>query len=470
MPTSKEKRSKTFSGRSPTVPSLLGIIDSETPTMQQQNQFRGLCDPHAHLNRRTLLGAGAGGAMLSSIANRLAFADAVGSSPKNKPKNVILLWMEGAPSQLETFDPHAGTKIGGDVNAIPTSVPGLEISDLLPKTAEQMHLGSLIRSMTSKEGDHARGIYNIKAGYRPDPTLVHPSIGSILCHEFPAELDIPRHISIAPGNHPARGGYLGPIYDAFQIDDPKNEVPDLKSQVGDERFSKRMNDLQFLENRFRKGRLQNLDQNRTLHQSSTEAALRMMSSEQISAFEVSGEPKAVLEEFGDSPFGRGCLAAVRLIKAGVRCVEVTLGGWDSHAANHSLQSSRCETLDGALASLLKRLKDEDMLDDTLVVCGGEFGRTPEINAAEGRDHWPHGFSTFLAGCGIRQGGVHGATAAKPKLDRDKPLDDVENPVTVGDLHATVLHVLGVPYEEELDTPIGRPLKRSEGQPIKEVLA
>lgn len=437
--------------------------------MNHETKLTSLCDPHAHLNRRTLLGAGAGGAMLSSIANRLAFADASASDGKSKPKNVILLWMEGAPSQLETFDPHAGTKIGGDVKAIATSVPGLEISDLLPKVAEQMHLGSVIRSMTSKEGDHSRAIYNIKAGYRPDPTLVHPSIGSILCHEFPEQLDIPRHISIAPLDHPARGGYLGPVYDAFQINDPKNEVPDLKSNVSEERFSKRMDDLQFLEDRFRKGRLKNLDQNRTLHQSSTEAALRMMSSEQIGAFDVSGEPKAVLDDFGDSSFGRGCLAAIRLLKSGVRCVEVTLGGWDSHAANHTLQSGRCEILDSGLASLLKRLKDEDMLEDTLVVCGGEFGRTPEINAAEGRDHWPHGFSTFLAGCGIRKGAVHGATSPTPKLDRDKPLDDIENSVTVGDLHATILHALGVPYEEELDTPIGRPLKRSEGQPIKELL-
>lgn len=408
--------------------------------------------------------------MLSAIANRLAFADALQSNKNERPKNVVLLWLEGAPSQLETFDPHAGTKIGGDAKAIKTSVPGLEVSDFLPQVAERMHMGSLIRSMTSKEGDHARAIYNIKSGYRPDPTLVHPSIGSILCHEFPESLDIPRHISIAPINHPARGGYLGPIYDAFQISDPKNEVPDLKSPIEEGRFAKRMDDLQFLEDRFRKGRLRDLDQNRTLHSSSTASALRMMSSEQIDAFDVSGEPQTVLDKFGDSPFGRGCLAATRLLKAGVRCVEVTLGGWDSHVTNHTLQSGRCEILDGALASLLDRLKEEDLLENTLVVCGGEFGRTPSINAAEGRDHWPHGFSTFLAGCGIRKGGVHGATSPTPKLDPEKPLNDIEKPVTVGDLHATILSTLGVPYDEELDTPIGRPLKRSEGQPIKEIMA
>ncbi|MDV6030133.1 MAG: DUF1501 domain-containing protein [Phycisphaera sp. RhM] len=429
-----------------------------------------LCDPHAHLSRRTLLGAGAGGAMLSTIAHQLAWADAVGATEMSRPKNVILLWLEGGPSQLETFDPHPGSAIGGEVKAIPTSVPDLQIADTLPRVAEKMHLGSLIRSVTSKEGDHQRAIYNIKSGYRPDPTLVHPSIGSILCHEFPEQLDIPRHISILPQNAPARGGYLGPVYDAFKIGDPQNPVPDLKSPIAEDRFDRRMKDLQWLEGRFRQQRLRDLDQNRTLHQSSTDAALRMMSSEQVSAFDVSSESKETLERFGQTPFGRGCLAATRLIGAGVRCVEVTLGGWDSHITNHSLQSARCEILDAALAALLDRLVEQDLLETTLVVCGGEFGRTPQINPAEGRDHWPHGFSTFLAGCGIRKGAVYGATAADPKLDPDKPLADVASPITIGDLHATILSTLGVPYHKERQTPIGRPLKISEGEPVGAVLA
>ncbi|MCA9141111.1 MAG: DUF1501 domain-containing protein [Planctomycetales bacterium] len=429
-----------------------------------------LCDPHAHLSRRTLLGAGAGGAMLSTIANHLAWADATGVTDKARPKNVILLWLEGGPSQLETFDPHPGGPYGGEVKAISTSARDVEIADTLPQVAERMHLGSVVRSVTSKEGDHQRAIYNVKTGYRPDPTLVHPSIGSILCNEFPEELDIPRHISIMPQNFPARGGYLGPVYDAFKMGDPQNPVPDLNTPVAEGRFTRRMEDLRWLEDRFRKGRLGDLDQNRTLHKSSTDAALRMMSSEQISAFDVSSESKATLNQFGDTPFGRACLAATRLIGAGVRCVEVTLGGWDSHITNHSLQSGRCEILDPALAALLDRLVEQEMLENTLVVCGGEFGRTPEINKAEGRDHWPHGFSTFLAGCGIRKGGVYGATAAKPKLDAGNPLDDVGNPITIGDLHATILSSLGVAYGKEIQTPIGRPLRISEGEPVQGLLA
>ena len=429
-----------------------------------------LCDAGAHLSRRTLLGAGGGALLMSTLGRRLAWADEKGITDPARPKSVILLWLEGGPSQLETFDPHAGTAIGGEVKAIDTSARGIQVSDLLPQTAEQMHLTSLVRSVTSKEGDHERAIYNVKSGYRPDPTLTHPSIGAVLCHADDSGSDIPRHISIVPNNSPGRGGYLGAAYDAFKINDPAGPVPDIRRPVREPRFDRRISDLQnVVEKEFRRGRLAQMEKERTLHQTATAAALKMMSSEQLSAFDVSEESKADREVFGDSPFGRGCLAASRLIEVGARCVEVTLGGWDSHAANHSLQASACEKLDPALASLLKRLDERDMLDSTLVVCGGEFGRTPSINPGGGRDHHPHGFSTLLAGCGIRRGAVHGATSPDPK-ESDDPLVNVSDPVTVADLHATILSVLGVEYDEELETPIGRPLKRSEGTPIESIMA
>ncbi|MEL6107324.1 MAG: DUF1501 domain-containing protein [Planctomycetota bacterium] len=434
------------------------------------SDHKHLCSAEAHLSRRSLLGAGAGGAMLSALANRLAMAEETGQTAKGRPKSVILLWMQGAPSQLETFDPHVGTSIGGDVGKLATTVPGLEIADNLPRVAEKMHLGSLIRSVTTKEGDHERAIYNVKTGYRPDPTLVHPSIGSILCHEFPEALDLPRHISIAAQDFPARGGYLGPSYDAFLVDDPKNPVPDLKSRVEDQRFERRLSGLKWIEERFRRGRLCDLDRSRTLQGASTDAALRMMSSEQVGAFDVLSEPRAVLDEFGDTAFGRGCLAATRLIQVGARAIEVSLPGWDTHINNHEGQASQCKILDAGLSALLTRLEEQDLLDTTLVVCGGEFGRTPAINQAGGRDHWPHGFSMFLAGCGIRRGAVYGATSPNPKLDEKTPVQDVEDPVTVGDLHATILNALEIGFEKELETPIGRPLKRSEGKPIDSIIA
>ena len=408
---------------------------------------------------------------MSALAKRLAWADEKGLTDPSRPKSVILLWMQGGPSQLETFDPHSNSKIGGEVKSIDTSVKGFRIAETLPRVAEQMHLTSLIRSVTGKEGDHERAIYNVKTGFRPDPTLIHPAIGAALCESSDEGADIPRHISISPLNYPGRGGFLGAAFDAFKINDPAGPVPDVKKRVSDDRFEQRINDLtNIVERQFARGRLKDLNRTRTLHTTATDAALQMMSSEQLTAFDVSEEPKSVREEFGDNQFGRGCLAASRLIEVGARCVEVTLGGWDSHVNNHGLQSSACESLDPALAALLIRLEQRDLLDSTLVVCGGEFGRTPQINPAAGRDHWPHGFSTLLAGCGIRRGAVHGATASDPRLDSEKPLDDVRDPVTVADIHATILKAIDVPYMEELDTPVGRPMKRSEGTPIESILA
>ncbi len=423
----------------------------------------------AKISRRRSLGV-AGGLCLSSLARRLALADQSGQTDPARPKNVILLWLEGGPSQLETFDPHPGGRIGGEVKAIETSIKGVQISDLLPQTAEQMHLTSLVRSVTSKEGDHARAVYNIKTGFRPDPTLKHPSIGAIVCHADDGGADIPRHISIVPGQAPGRGGYLGPAYDAFKVNDPAGPVPNVRGRVSKERYDRRVEDLrELVEQEFRRGRLAELETRRTLHQTATEAALKMMSSEQLTAFDVSQEPRAELAAFGENSFGRGTLAAARLIEVGVRCVEVTLGGWDSHVTNHALQSAACAQLDLALAGLLLRLQQRQLLDSTLVVCGGEFGRTPTINAADGRDHWPHGFSTLLAGCGIRRGFVYGATAPDPQPQPKDPLDDVQDAVSVADIQATILAALGIDYQQELITPIGRPMKRSEGKPIQAVI-
>ncbi|MEM9588659.1 MAG: DUF1501 domain-containing protein [Planctomycetota bacterium] len=427
-----------------------------------------LCNPATHLSRRTLLGAGTGSMLMPMLAQQLARA--AESSPGGRPKSVIQVWLEGGPSQLETFDPHAGTKIGGDVKAIDTSIPGVQISDLLPQTAEQMHLASLVRSVVGKEGDHERASYNVKTGFRPDPTLIHPSLGAVLCSADSRGAEIPRHVSILPGNWPARGGYLGASLDAFKIGDPAQPVPDISARVDSPRYDQRVKDLNKLERRFATGRLINLEKSRTLHASATEAAMKMMSSEQVDAFDVTQESASERDPFGDTSFGRGCLAAIRLIEVGVRCVEVTLGGWDSHAANHTLQAGKCETLDPALASLLRVLKERDLLDSTLVVCGGEFGRTPTHNPADGRDHWPHGFSVLLSGCGIRAGHVHGATSPELIKPPVAPQDAVEDPVTIADLHATMMHVLGIDHEHEEDTPIGRPMKRSEGQVIKPIVA
>ncbi|MFO0819780.1 MAG: DUF1501 domain-containing protein [Pirellulales bacterium] len=443
------------------------LLDANSRFASPSTALSG-CGSPAHWGRRTFLRAAAGVAgawWWTRLAESLARAEE--QSPAGKtPRSVIMLWLQGGPSQLETFDPHPGKSIGGSVKAIKTSAPGVEIAEFYPRTAERMHLVSLVRSVVSKEGDHERATYQGKTGFRPDPTLVHPSLGAIMCHQLKDNLEIPRHISIFPGEAGARGGYLGDRYDAFRTDDPVGPLPDVRARVPDERFKKRLDDLQaVVEPQFARGRFRKLDEDRTLHLTSIRAAQRMMSSDQLKAFNVSEAPRALRDEFGDTRFGRGCLAAARLVKVGVRCVEVTLPGWDTHAANHEGHRTQAEILDPALAALLRLLEEEQLLDQTIVVCGGEFGRTPRINPVGGRDHWPHGFTLMLAGGGFGGGRVIGATSPDPK-GLDKPAsEDVVDPYGVADIHATILHRLGVDFQAEHSTPIGRPMRFSDGKVI-----
>jgi uncharacterized protein (DUF1501 family) len=378
-------------------------------------------------------------------------------------QSIILLWLGGGPSQLETFDPHPDTRIAGGTKAIATAAPGIQLAAGFDRLAALMGSVALVRSMVSKEGDHERGTYLMKTGYRPDPTVEHPSIGAICCHELPVgQTDIPRHISILAGQWPSRGGFLGGEFDAFQAGDPQGALPDVTAGVPAPRDLARVADLEVLERAFARGRRTRVDA--TLHRETLARARLMMSSEQLKAFDVSHEPASLRAEYGDTAFGRGCLAARRLTEVGVRCVEVTLDGWDTHVNNHSFQAAKVKILDPAFAALLRDLKSRNALDRTIVLCCGEFGRTPKINVTAGRDHWPNGFSLALAGGGLRGGVAVGAT------DPEGAKDPVR-PATIEDVHATVLSALGLnPAKENVAPATSRPIKLSAGRPIRELLA
>lgn len=427
----------------------------------------GACGRRDHFTRRALLksSALAGLGWLTPLAQQLARgAEKTGA----RPKSVIVLWMEGGASQLETFDPHPGSAIAYGAKAIATAVRVIQFGDGLPLTAERAQDFSILRAVTSKEGDHTRAIYNVKTGYRPFPGLVHPAIGAVICHEMPtpdgkeAAIDIPSHISILPGQNPARGGYLGAEYDAFQAYDPVTPVPDVRSRADGERQARRLGGLDVLEASFAAGRIADLEKSRTLHRTSIDRARRMMSSDQLAAFDVSVAPKAEREAFGDTPFGRSCLAAVRLVEVGVRCVEVTLNGWDTHINNHEGHAKQLGILDPALTALIGLLKERDLYENTIVMVATEFGRTPKLNLAEGRDHWPHGFSVLLGGGGFRGGFALGET------DPAGESQDPAGKVRVEDIHATIFRQLGIDYEYELMTPIGRPIAISDGRVIREL--
>lgn len=386
---------------------------------------------------------------------------------KERPKSFILLWMKGGASQLETWDPHPGTKNGGETRAIGTKIDGVKIASFYPRMAQQLDSLSVIRSLVSKEGDHERGTYYLKTGYRPDPTLKHPAIGAIAAHEHAAlktelgPLKIPPYISLGPEEFAGRGGYLGETWDAFKLYDPGNSLPNMRSWLAKEREERRLSNQEVLEKTFRAGREKQLA--KTLHRETMSKALDMMHSDQIKAFDIEQESAATRLKYGESVFGRGCLAARRLVETGVPAVEVTLGGWDSHANNYEAHKENGNILDTAFAALLADLKERELFESTVVLCLGEFGRTPRINPLEGRDHWPSGFSCLIGGGGLRGGVVIGET--DPESEKPEPKD----PVTIADLSATVLKQLGIEWSRELITPIGRPLKLSEGNPLVRLL-
>jgi uncharacterized protein (DUF1501 family) len=421
-----------------------------------------MAPPTNFADRRTFLKlAGLGTLSWLTPLGHLLAREAEQAKSRQPAQSVILLWMGGGPSQLETFDPHPGTNSAAGTGAIPTALKDVQLATGFDVLAEQMESVSLIRSLVSKEGDHERGTYLVKTGFRPDPTVVHPSIGAVCCHELPAGgTEIPRHVSILPNAWPSRGGYLGDEYDAFKTGDPAQKVPDVASTVSPERDARRMRDLDVVEKAFAAGRQHRVDA--TLHRGTVQRARAMMTSEQLKAFDVSQEPARLREAYGDNPFGRACLAARRLIEVGVRCVEVTLEGWDSHANNHAIHKAQVARLDPAFGTLLRDLKEHQLLDRTIVLCLGEFGRTPQVNPLGGRDHWPKGFSMALAGGGVRPGCVVGETDPEGKKD---PVD----PVEIADIHATVLTALGINPAKLFTSPIGRTVKLSEGKPVQALL-
>lgn len=409
----------------------------------------------------------AGASSLSFFAPWFAEAGDKDSAKKGKgksakgispAKSVIMLWLSGGPSQLETFDPKPGKKIAAGSKARKTNVKNIMLGDGFEQLAEQMDSIALIRSIQSKDGDHERGTYHLKTGYRMEPTARHPTLGALACHEkADKSIEIPRHISIMPGRWAGWGGFLGNEYDAFKTYDPKRKVPDVSSSLKKDRYDQRLKDLDILEKGFARGRKKQAKA--TGHQDMVKRARAMMLSKQLKAFDISKESEATRKAYGDTPFGRGCLAARRLVEEGVRWVEVTLDGWDSHVNNHEIHKSNLATLDPAFASLIRDLKERDRLKDTLVVCMGEFGRTPKMNRAGGRDHWPHYFSMAIAGGPVRGGQVIGET--DPEGGRKAPTE----PVTPEAVTASILKAAGLKLNRELITPVGRPILVSAGKPI-----
>ncbi|MBI3863486.1 MAG: DUF1501 domain-containing protein [Planctomycetia bacterium] len=375
-------------------------------------------------------------------------------------KSLLVIWLDGGPSQLETWDPHPSSRVGGPTRAIATAAKDIEIAEGFPRIAEKFEHLSIVRSLVSPEGDHARGAYAVKTGYRPDPVLRHPSLGAIVARELPnPELEIPQIISLGYHQWPSRGGYLGNRYDAFQV--KRLGLTARQRATLDAREQRKLDNLNILSESFARGRRAIVAD--TLHDEHVQTVVKMLNSEHAKAFQIDDEPAAVQTAYGDSDVGRTCLVARRLIEVGVSVVEVAMSGFDTHERNFLQVAALAAQLDPALAALIADLVARDLWESTLLLCLGEFGRTPHINPKDGRDHWPSGFSCLLGGGGLRGGTVVGST--DPSGEKTKP----DAPVKVADLYTTVLSAFGIDPEKKVVTPIGRPMKYSEGTPIEALL-
>ncbi|MEZ6053263.1 MAG: DUF1501 domain-containing protein [Planctomycetaceae bacterium] len=386
-------------------------------------------------------------------AGTLSFRDLLSlqaAELRKQGRSMILLWMAGGPSQFETFDPKPDHENGGQVEAIETSVPGIRIANGWEKTAQVMDDIALIRSMTNKEGNHQRATYQIHTGYTPSGSVKHPSFAASVAEQIGSEdLDLPAIVSV--GNTEG-AGFLGVQYEPFVVQDPGEMPRNVSSPVADARVQRRLKLFNRLEDQFAvRGGRSIVESQRELYEKTTDLVL----SEQTKAFDISEEPDDLKAAYGDTEFGRGCLLARRLVETGVSFVEVRKQGWDTHTDLYERLGELTAEVDPAYATLMTDLKQRGLLDSTVVVWMGEFGRTPQITARGGRNHYPRAFNLALAGGGIKGGQVIGSTTDDGTAIQDRP-------VSVPDLLCSLCHALDVNPRHEHISPLGRPMKVVDG--------
>ena len=377
---------------------------------------------------------------------------------KKQNRRCILLWMAGGPSQFETFDPKPGAETQGPTKAIATSVPGLQIAEHWKHTAGVMKDFAVIRSMTSKEGNHGRATYLLHTSYPPSGGIVHPGFGSLVAQQLgAADFDLPHFVSISGSS--VGPSFLGVRCAPFVVTDPNQPPDNLAAPVSKDRLNRRLDLMKELESPLARTGAGGLIKD---HQTLYDQTAHLVLSPRTRAFSLDQEPAPVRDLYGRSSFGQGCLMARRLIEAGVTFVEVQSSGWDTHATELPTLKKLIPPVDQGTAALLADLKTRGLLDNTLVIWMGEFGRMPHINLTAGRDHYPHAFNVALAGAGVRGGRIIGAT------DRDG-VEVIERPVTVPDLFCTFCKALGIDPRKENQSNVGRPLAIVEtGKAVEEV--
>jgi hypothetical protein len=375
----------------------------------------------------------------------------------------IVLWMQGGPSQFETFDPKPGQENGGPTKAIESAVSGIRVAEHWPRVAKEMKDIALIRSMTNREGNHQRATYQLHTGYAPTATVKHPSLGSIASKELgDATIDLPHFVSIGGrGLQGISGGFLGVHHDPFLVAAAGRPPSNTALTVAGKRLERRAGFLEKLDGEYaRQGGKSNVKD----HQAVLGKARRLVLSSQLRAFDLDEEPDKLRDGYGRDSFGQGCLLARRLVESGVTFVEVSSNGWDTHQDNFERTKTLAGSVDSGFAQLVADLRDRGLLEKTLVLWMGEFGRTPRINGRTGRDHYPRVFNAALAGGGVSGGQVIGSSTKDGQAVKDRPVE-------VADLFCSICHSLKIDPRAENYSPLGRPLKVVDGgQVVNELFA
>ena len=437
-----------------------------------------------NFSRREFLG-GLAGATFSGWLGRLA-----AHAPKEpRSKACILLWMAGGPSHIDTFDPKpdAPADVRGEFNAIETSVPGIQISEHFPRFATLMEHAAILRGMSTLESDHKLATYHVHTGYLNRAGAVSfPSLGALVAKELGnRDTPLPNFVSIGRGAPAVGAGFLGPYYQPLSVTDPERGLDFIDRSESQQDFDRQLKLLRQIDDQFQAAYQSDAGE---AHRSTVDRAVRLMNSQQKQAFDLSLEPEPVRDVYRSlndgSPtttkgktvsakdrdsFGLGCLMARRLVEAGVPFVEVRMGdgvGWDTHRDNFPRTRALSLECDRAMSALVEDLHQRGLLETTLVIWMGEFGRTPQC-AGGGRNHWARAWSSVLIGGGIRGGQVIGRTD-------EHGAEVVDRPISVSDFLATVCKILGIDHTQK-NQPAGldRPIQIVDGskgiQLISEVL-
>jgi hypothetical protein len=441
-----------------------------------------------HLNRRHFLKHVAGAAAMTLPgAQFVQNLSAAAPSLKKQNKHIIILWMGGGPTHMDTWTIKVGSPNQGSFEPLKTSAQGIEISEAMPKMAEQFKYMNRIESLNSQEGDHMRGTVRLNTGFAPSTIGVQiPHLGSIVSHYVGDKDSALQFVSVGGTATRIGPGFLGNLYAPFTVQNPGQVPENIKMpQMGDDkqtsaRGMRRKDILTTLENNFKFGITPHITKEADRkafadaaqsHSELVNKALDVSLRAGSKMFEFGTEDNKLLAEYGNNGFGRGCLLARKLVESGITAVEIDLGGWDMHGnIKDGVTRNATGVLDPAFAALVKDLNQRGLYKDTLVVWMGDFGRTPRINQGAGRDHWGNGWSVVMGGAGLKGGVSYGQT------DKDG-MSIKENPVSVNQLYSTMYTALGIDLgnrDLDLHDNIGRRFyiagEKENAKPIKELLS